>query len=121
MTDISGISPVAVPNADASLRQTAKQLEGVFVEQLFKAMRETVPEGGLTDGGSGEDIFSGLMDQHLAEQVPNSWERGLGAALYRQPRGVVTETSGMEQSTTPDGTLRTEDRQPTTDSTPGTI
>ncbi|MBI1809965.1 MAG: chemotaxis protein chel, partial [Gemmatimonadetes bacterium] len=36
------------------LRKTAKQLEGVFVQQLFKAMRETVPKDGVTGGGSGE-------------------------------------------------------------------
>ena len=80
--------------ADARLRKVAQQLEGAFVEQLFKAMRETVPEGGLTGGGSGEEIFSSLMDQHLAAQVPASWEHGLGAALIRQLRGAVsTETS----------------------------
>ena len=32
--------------------ETMRDLEGVFVEQLFKAMRETVPDGGLVDGGS---------------------------------------------------------------------
>lgn len=79
---------------DARLRQVARQLEGVFVEHLFKAMRETVPEGGIVDGGAGEEIFSGLMDQHLSERVPAQWERGLGSALYRQLKRVEGTSEG---------------------------
>lgn len=74
--------------ADPKLRHAAQQLEGAFVEQLFKAMRETVPEGGLMHGGGGEEIFSSLMDQHLAAEVPASWENGIGAAIVRQLRGA---------------------------------
>ena len=73
------------PASDAErLRATARQLEGVFVEQMFKAMRETVPEGGALSGGSGEEMFTGMLDQSLAEEVPGRWSNGLAEALYRQ-------------------------------------
>jgi flagellar protein FlgJ len=93
-----GASPLAAPDAAGSadeqrLRKAASQLEGVFVEQLFKAMRETVPQDGLTSGGAGEEIFSGLMDQHLAEAVPGQWQDELGEALYRQLRTQLPRTS----------------------------
>jgi flagellar protein FlgJ len=74
------------PQPDARLLDVARQLEGMFVEQLFRAMRETVPEGALVDGGPGEEIFQGLMDQHLAAETPREWPRGLAEALYRQLR-----------------------------------
>lgn len=75
------------------LRETAGQLEGLFVQQLFKAMRETVPTGdGIVSGGAGEDMFTGLMDQHLAAETPNQWGGGIAEALYRQLRGQVAET-----------------------------
>jgi peptidoglycan hydrolase FlgJ len=93
---MSEIRPLAVPGSvpalpdrDAQLQKTARQLEGVFVEHLFKAMRETVPEGGLIDGGSGEEIFTALLDRHFADQLPMEWDRGLGAAIYRQLRDVT--------------------------------
>lgn len=89
VTSISGARAQAIAPQDARLRKTAQQLEGLFVEQLFQAMRETVPEGGVLDGGAGEEMFRGMMDQHLAEQVPQGWERGLGAAIYRQLRGAL--------------------------------
>ena len=80
---------------DLKLRQAAKQLEGVFVEHLFAAMRATVPNGGLVDGGSGEDIFTSMLDRHVADQLAADWDRGLGAAVYRQLRAAITnmETS----------------------------
>lgn len=74
--------PPALP--DARLRAVVGDLEGVFVEQLFKAMRQTVPEDGLTDGGAGEDVFTAMLDQHLSAEVPGQWRGGLGDALLRQ-------------------------------------
>ena len=74
----------AEPPDSARLRTAAQQLEGVFVEQLFKAMRDTIPEGGLVDGGSGEEMFSGMLDQHLSDATAAGWSHGIGDALYRQ-------------------------------------
>ena len=105
-------APIAAPAPDRAerLRGVARQLEGVFVEQMYKAMRETVPEGGAVDGGSGEAMFSGMLDQHLATLTPERWdERGLAAAVYRQlrvPAGVEEsgqQASGIgDQATAPD-------------------
>ena len=101
MTRIQGpASSTATPalNADEQrLRAVTKQLEGVFVQQLFKAMRETVPKDGFTDGGAGEDIFTGLMDEKMATHVPEHWDRGIGESLYRQLRAALP-------SPTPDAT-----------------
>ncbi len=73
------------PARDAKLQQAVTQLEGVFVQQLYKAMRDSVPQQeGIVSGGAGEDIFTSLMDQHLAAETPKHWERGLSDALYRQ-------------------------------------
>jgi flagellar protein FlgJ len=81
-----GVAPPP-PSDDAKLKKTAQQLEGVFVEQLFKAMRETVPQGqGEFDASSGEDMFTGLMDQHLAADTPTQWAHGLASAAYHQLR-----------------------------------
>ncbi|HEU4629164.1 MAG TPA: rod-binding protein [Gemmatimonadaceae bacterium] len=85
-------SPVPPPSqSDAErLRRTARDLEGVFVEQLFKAMRETVPQGeGVVDGGSGEAMFTGLLDQRLSAEAPSQWQHGLADALFRQLRGAL--------------------------------
>ena len=94
-SQVSGsLSRVPGPGSgeDAKLRSVVRQLEGVFTEQLFKAMRETVPtDEGIVSGGSGEEIFTGLLDQHLAADTPTQWQNGLGEALYRQLRGRLPQ------------------------------
>ncbi|HEX6925035.1 MAG TPA: rod-binding protein [Longimicrobiaceae bacterium] len=77
------------PSDEARLRKASQDLEGVFVEQLFKAMRETVPENSLLDGGTGEEMFTSMLDSHLAAEVPSQWASGLAEALYRQLRGAL--------------------------------
>jgi flagellar protein FlgJ len=87
---IGGTIPAAAaaPRSEAErLKQVARDLEGVFVEQMFKAMRETVPEGGVVDGGSGEAMFTGMLDQKLSAEAPARWEHGLAEVLYRQLAG----------------------------------
>lgn len=87
---------------DQKLRESAKQLEGLFVQQLFKAMRETVPQqDGIVSASAGEDMFTGLLDQHLAAETPSQWEGGLAEAVYRQMRGrVAAEPSQSPSSST---------------------
>ncbi|HET7322045.1 MAG TPA: rod-binding protein [Longimicrobiaceae bacterium] len=89
---ISALRSGPVPPSTAKekeLRAASAQLEGVFVAQLFKAMRATVPQDGLMGGGAGEEIFQSMMDEHLAAQAPRDWDRGLGAGIYRQLRGAL--------------------------------
>lgn len=66
------------------LKAATTLLEASFYEELFKAMRDTVPDGGLVDGGAGEDIFSSLIDRQMAEASAARSVRGLADALYRQ-------------------------------------
>jgi flagellar protein FlgJ len=83
---VSGLGAVAGPAArdpHAELRRLSKELEGVFLRQLVESMRATVPrEPG--SGGSGEEMFQGLLDDALAGLAASRLERGIGEALYRQ-------------------------------------
>jgi flagellar protein FlgJ len=85
----------AKPGEDAKLRKVARQMEGVFVQELYKAMRATVPQNeGAVEAGAGEELFTGLMDQHLSTETPEAWGRGLGEAIYQHLRGQVGAASG---------------------------
>ncbi len=92
---LSATPPTGTDSRNAKLLKAAQQLEGVFVQQLYKAMRDTVPQQeGIVSGGAGEDIFNGLLDQHLAAETPKHWQTGLSDALYRQlSRGLPSDTT----------------------------
>jgi len=89
------ILPAATAAGDARtsdldrLKKTAKQLEGVFVQQLFKAMRDTVPKDGIGGGGTGEEMFTSMMDQHFSEALPAQWKHDLSDALVAQLKDRV--------------------------------
>lgn len=115
MTRVDGASvPAAAAPAspEAGLRKTARQLEGVFVEQLFKAMRDTVPHDGYVDGGAGEDMFTGLFDEKVADAAPAQWHDGLAANVYRQlqgrlPASQVANGAALDAAmTVPDSSTR---------------
>ena len=77
-----------VQSDETRLRKSALQLEGLFVQRLFAAMRETVPDDGLVSQSNAESTFTGMLDEKLAEQVPSQWNgrHSLAEALYHQLR-----------------------------------
>src|SRR5437763_15874286 len=74
--------------ADGKLRKTALQMEGMFVQKLFAAMRETVPTDGVMPAGGAEGTFTQLLDEQYAEAVPSQWsgQHSIAQALYEQLR-----------------------------------
>jgi Rod binding domain-containing protein len=84
------------------IRKTAKQLEGVFVLQMLKAMRETVPKGGIVDASDGEQTFTSMLDQKVAEKIPSQWKHGLTDALTKQlmARDGTSRTPGTPTNLT---------------------
>jgi Rod binding domain-containing protein len=67
------------------LRQVSQQFESIFIGQLFQVMRQSAQHESL--GGeveSGEDMFSGIFDDAMAQEAARRMQRGLGEAMYRQ-------------------------------------
>jgi Rod binding domain-containing protein len=109
---VAGPSPVALvssPVASAvsspatrtsQLQKTAKQLEGVFVLQMLKAMRATVPKGGIADASSGEETFTSMLDEKVADKIPAQWKHGLTDALMKQLVGRDSASHAAPAPTT---------------------
>lgn len=90
----ASVPPRTAPQDEtARLRKTATQMEGMFVKQLFAAMRETIPQDGVLGASPGEELFTSLFDEHIAEVAPSTWHHGLADAIARQ----------MERRLHPDG------------------
>ena len=104
----SSTAPATQAERDEKLRKVSTQLEGMFVQQMFKAMRETVPQQeGIVSGGTGEELFTSLMDQHLAAETPKHWEGGLAEAVYRQLRRGLGDPVAIPQQSDSAPTTRT--------------
>ena len=69
---------------DEKLKKACMDLEALFIHQILKSMRQTLPKSGLIGGGSGEEIFQSLFDQELSRSLTQRNGMGLGQMIYRQ-------------------------------------
>jgi len=80
----AGLVEAPRPDAHARLRRMAHELEGVFLNQLFQAMRASVPQDESNEAAPGRELFTSLFDERLAGLAAERSKNGLGDALYRQ-------------------------------------
>jgi len=67
-----------------ALRKTCQDFEAIFVQSMFKAMRSTVPDGGMFPKGMAEETFQDLMDMEVAKSAAEQGRMGLGDSLFQQ-------------------------------------
>jgi peptidoglycan hydrolase FlgJ len=97
---VSAAGGVPSDAREAAVRKAAGDLQGLFIQQLYKTMRESVPDsGGLVEKSQGEEVFAGLMDEHLAADTGSRWHRGLGDAIYR----ALAQKAGLDGTARPAG------------------
>ncbi|MCB9540622.1 MAG: peptidoglycan DD-metalloendopeptidase family protein [Myxococcales bacterium] len=83
--DPDGIAAAAARgDEDEALREAARQFESVFVHQLFKSMRATVPKGGMTDAGFGGEVFTDMLDAEYARSVSSTGQLGLADVIAHE-------------------------------------
>ena len=62
-----------------------EQFQGILLGEMMKAMRATVPESGLLEGGSAKETFQSLLDQEYVQAITRQMGGlGLGDALKQQ-------------------------------------
>ena len=84
--------PADRQQALAKLHDTAQQMEALFVDMLFKEMRKTAPEGGITGPPSqAEQTFGEMLDEKRAEQLASTGSLGLAKLIEQQLRSAVLD------------------------------
>lgn len=73
---------------EAKLREACRGFESVFLSQLFKEMRATVPKNGLLRGQF-EEQYYGMFDKAMCDQMAADGGIGLADMMYRQLKGQV--------------------------------
>jgi flagellar protein FlgJ len=125
-TDFSafgGLRRDARANSPEALRAVAQQFEAMFLNMIFKGMRD----GKLADdvlGGDGEELYQELHDQQLALHLSQTNSLGIADMMVRQlekslPPDEGARASGEAPSNaapkTPTGAYTLERREPRLD------
>jgi flagellar protein FlgJ len=69
---------------EKKLKKACSDLEAIFVNMMFKQMRNTVQKSGLFDGGSAEEMYEDMLFDKYAEEASKGGGTGLGDMLYKQ-------------------------------------
>jgi len=75
-----------------AIKETAKQLEGLFMQELVKSMRSATQSSGLMDNASTE-MGTSMLDTQLANQMTGI-QGGLGDMIERQLQRQLNLQSG---------------------------
>ena len=81
-TSIAALRSAAARDPKAAIRETAKQFEALFMQQLMKSMREATMSSGMLDN-SGTQLGTEMLDTQYANKM-SGLPGGLAAAIARQ-------------------------------------
>lgn len=76
---------------DEELMDACKEFEQYFVEQIFKAMKKTVPEDSLLGDNEYMNMFEDKLIGGIAEKVVDSEQLGFAQQLYES----MSKQAGM--------------------------
>jgi flagellar protein FlgJ len=100
-------SSKSVASEDEQIREAAQEFESVFLFQMLKQVRNSIhKEEGVLNGGMGEEMFTGLLDEEYAKIMAKSNSTGLSDAIYQQ----MQRTTGIK----PEGLMPVESTQSAT-------
>jgi len=78
---ISGLGTKTGKNEDAELKKACEDFEAVMIHQMLKAMRKTVPDGGILEKSNGSDVWESFYDEKISFEVSGE-EKGTGLARF---------------------------------------
>ena len=69
---------------DAELKEACCELESLFINYLLKEMRQTIDKSGFISGGRAEEIYTSMLDTHMAKQFAHKGGTGLSSIFMEQ-------------------------------------
>jgi len=73
-----------VDQRDVQLKEACCELESLFINYLLKEMRQTIDKSGFISGGRAEEIYTSMLDTHMAKQLAHKGGIGLSSIFMEQ-------------------------------------
>lgn len=92
---ISLKNPTASGESDTQqLKAACDSFEALFMQQMLKQMRATVPKDGLFSGGSAEQLYTEMLDSELSKEMAADGGLGISRLLFEHM--LAAQRSGKE-------------------------
>lgn len=69
---------------ESKMVSACKEMESMFIQNMFKEMRASIPKSGLLSGGKSEEMFTDMLDAELAKSFSASGGIGLASIVQNQ-------------------------------------
>ncbi len=66
------------------LKKACTEFEALFVQEILKFMRQTIPQSGLAGSGAGKEVYQSLLDQELSKNLAKKGGLRIGEMVYKQ-------------------------------------
>jgi flagellar protein FlgJ len=76
---------------EKKLRKACADFESILLYQMFKTMRNTIPQSGLTNKMTGKDTYEMMMDQKISEELAKKGGMGMQKVLFNQLNGQLNK------------------------------
>lgn len=99
-TDFAGLSEMRAQSRvdpQASLKQVAKQFEGIFIQMMLKSMRDASMGDEIFDSDQSQ-LYRDMFDKQVALDMANSKGIGIADALVRQLGKNLPDSKQDEQA-----------------------
>jgi flagellar protein FlgJ len=89
------MSPATLPKIDKksrdlkSIRESSRAFESMMVMEMMKAMRKTIPNGGLFGKSTATETFTELLDMETSKAAANGKGLGIGEMIYNQMANLI--------------------------------
>ena len=72
------------PDSPEAIYEVARSFESLFLNEIMKNMRKTLPKDGLLSKGFANNVFNSMLDQEYSQIASRSGQFGLADAIARQ-------------------------------------
>ncbi|MBW2659590.1 MAG: rod-binding protein [Deltaproteobacteria bacterium] len=72
-----------------SLKKSSREFETLYVMEMFKAMRKSVPKGGLFEKDMSTEIFQEMLDMETAKTAAKGKGLGIAEMIYKQMAPLI--------------------------------
>ncbi len=82
---------------DAELKEACCELESLFINYLLKEMRQTIDKSGFISGGRAEEIYTSMLDTHMAKQFSHKGGIGFSSMFMEQLSNEYAQSEDVKK------------------------
>lgn len=86
----------SIEDSPEAIREAARTFESLFLNEIMKNMRKSLPQDGLLSKGFANNVFNSMLDQEYSQIASKSGQLGLADIIARQLGADPTEIAMKE-------------------------